>query len=50
MIIVNDTMNDLANDGTYVVSIDDKLYVKLLQRIQVETKLAGVLITVHGRP
>jgi len=33
LIIVNDTMNDLANDGTYVVSIDDKLYVKLLQRI-----------------
>jgi phage repressor protein C with HTH and peptisase S24 domain len=26
-------MNDLSNDGTYVVSIDDKLYVKLLQRI-----------------
>src|SRR5574344_2679649 len=23
VIIVNDTMNDLANDGTYVVSIDD---------------------------
>ena len=33
LIIVNDTMNDLSNDGTYVVSIDDKLYVKLLQRI-----------------
>ena len=33
LIIVNDSMNDLSNDGTYVVSIDDKLYVKLLQRI-----------------
>ncbi len=32
LIIVNETMNDLSNDGTYVVSIDDKLYVKLLQR------------------
>ncbi len=33
LIIVNETMNDLSNDGTYGVSIDDKLYFKLLQRI-----------------
>lgn len=33
LIMVNETMTDLSSEGTYVVSIDDKLYVKILQRI-----------------
>ena len=33
LVIVNDTLNELGPEGTYVVSIDDKLYVKILQRI-----------------
>ena len=32
MVLINDLNNELNNDGTYVVSIDDKLYVKILQR------------------
>ncbi len=33
LVIVNTTMNDLSNDGTYAVCIDDKFYIKILQRI-----------------
>ncbi len=33
LLIVNETMNDLGVEGTYVVCIDDRLYVKTLQRI-----------------
>lgn len=33
LIMVNDTLTELANDGTYVVCIDNQLYVKILQRI-----------------
>lgn len=33
LVIVNKTMNDLSNDGTYAVCIDDKFYIKILQRI-----------------
>ena len=33
LVLVNDTMNDLSKDGIYVVCIDDKLYIKILQRI-----------------
>ena len=33
LIMVNDTMTELSNDGTYVVCIDNQLYVKILQRM-----------------
>ena len=33
LVLVNDTLNDLSKDGIYVVCIDDKLYIKILQRI-----------------
>ena len=33
LVIINTTMNDLSNDGTYAVCIDDKFYIKILQRI-----------------
>ena len=33
LVLINDTLNDLSKDGIYVVCIDDKLYIKILQRI-----------------
>src|SRR5574344_1556067 len=33
LVIANTLMNDLNNDGTYAVCIDDKFYVKILQRL-----------------
>src|SRR5574344_1940153 len=33
LVITNTLMNDLNNDGTYAVCIDDKFYVKILQRL-----------------
>jgi phage repressor protein C with HTH and peptisase S24 domain len=33
MVVINKTMTELQNNGTYVVCIDNQLYVKVLQRI-----------------
>src|SRR5574344_426914 len=33
MVLVNKSLTELTNSGTYVVCIDDQIYVKILQRI-----------------